>query len=75
MKRVYLVPKFLKTWCGDQQINYSAFVQELVTKMGAKKMKMRLAKGTHMNLPATDVIMVECDVKIAEDKADGSNTA
>lgn len=75
VKRVYLVPKFLKTWCGDQQINYSAFVQELVTKMGAKKMKMRLAKGTHMNLPATDVIMVECDVKIAEDKADGSNTA
>lgn len=66
VKRVFLVPKFLKAWCGDQQINYSAFVQELITKMKGKKMKARLAKGTHMNLPATDVIMVECDVPLPE---------
>jgi hypothetical protein len=43
--------------------------------MGAKKMKARLTKGTHMNLPATDVIMVECDLKLPEVKANGDNTA
>jgi len=75
VKRVYLVPKFLREWCGEQQINYAAFVQELISKMGAQKMKARLAKGTHMNLPATDVIMVECDIKAIEAGADGSNTA
>jgi hypothetical protein len=75
VKRVYLVPKFLKAWCGEQQINYSAFVQELITKMGGKKMKARLAKGTHMNLPATDVIMVECDVKIAEGATNDGSAA
>lgn len=72
VKRVFLVPKFLKAWCGDQQINYSALVQELITNMGGKKMKARLAKGTHMNLPATDVIMVECDLPLPEGVANVS---
>lgn len=62
-KMVYLVPKFLKAWCGDQQINYGSFIQELTAKMGAKKVKVRLTKGTHMNLPATDAIVVECEYK------------
>jgi hypothetical protein len=63
LKRAYLIPKPLKSWCGDQQINYNSFVHDLVKKLGAKRSKMRLSKGTHMNLPPTDVIIVDCAVE------------
>ena len=63
LKRAYLLPKPLKTWCGEQQINYNSFVYDLTTKLNAKRSKMRLSKGTHMNLPPTDVIIVDCSVE------------
>ena len=59
-KRVYLLPKPLRIWCGAQQINYASFVQDLVDKLKGKKDKIRLGKGTHMRLPSTDVISVDC---------------
>ena len=63
LKKAYLIPKPLRMWCGEQQINYSAFLQDLQTKMGATKTKMRLSKGTHMQLPPTDVIVVSCSIE------------
>jgi len=63
LKRAYLVPKPLKIWCGEQQINYSSFINDLKKKLGARKSKIRLSKGTHMNLPPTDVIIVDCSVE------------
>jgi len=61
IKRLYLLPKPLREWCGKQQINYSGFVDGLKTgRTKAHKVKMRLSKGTHMNLPPTDVIVVDC---------------
>ena len=68
LKRAYLILKPLKAWCGEQQINYGAFVHDLKSKLGAKKSKVRLAKGTHMNLPPTDVLIVDCSIE----KIDGS---
>ena len=68
IKRAYLIPKPLKQWCGEQQINYGAFVNDLKSRLGAKRSKVRLAKGTHMNLPPTDVLIVDCSVE----KIDGS---
>lgn len=61
IKRMYLLTKPLKEWCGKQQINYAGLVEGL--KQGrtrATKVKMRLSKGTHMNLPPTDVIALDC---------------
>jgi len=63
LKRAYLLPKPLKTWCGEQQINYNSFLHDLTTKLGATKSKMRLSKGTHMNLPPAHVIVVDCSVE------------
>ena len=62
LKKVYLVPKPLKKWCGEQQINYNSFVNELITKLGGKRTKARLSKGTHLGLPPTDVIVVDCSI-------------
>ena len=53
-----MLPKPLKEWCGKQQINFSSFYDDLSKKLGAKKSKIRLSKGTHMDLPPTDVIVV-----------------
>ena len=63
LKKAYLIPKPLRMWCSEQQINYGAFVQDLKSKMGATKTKMRLSKGTHMHLPPSDVIVVNCSIE------------
>jgi hypothetical protein len=71
VKKAYLLPKPLRIWCGEQQINYAAFVEDLTANMGAKKVKMRLSRGTHMQLPATHVIVVDCHVEGSD--AEGSS--
>jgi len=57
-KMAYILVKPFKAWCSEQQIDYGACVAELIETMGAKKRKMRITKGTHMNLAATDTIVV-----------------
>jgi hypothetical protein len=69
IKRLYLLPKPLRHWCGDQQINFGSFMDELTKGMKAKRGKMRLGKGTHMNLPPADVIIVDVPIGGAEDEA------
>ncbi len=59
LKKAYLMPKPLKAWCSAQQINYSAFVSDLKEKMGAKRGKKHLGKGTLLQLPLSDVIIVQ----------------
>jgi len=63
LQKLFLVPKPLREWCIAQQINYGSFTAELKNKMGAKKIKVRLGKGTHMNLPPADAIVVEFAIK------------
>jgi hypothetical protein len=61
IKRLYILPKPLKEWCGKQQINYSGFVDGL--KAGRTKAeggKQRMGKGTNMNLPAVPVLVIDC---------------
>jgi hypothetical protein len=61
VKKLYLLPKPLKEWCGAQQINYAGFVDGLKTgRTRATKAKMRLSRGTAMNLPPTDVLVLDC---------------
>jgi len=61
VKKLYLLPKPFKDWCIKHQINYSGVVESL--KEGstkAAKIKQRLGKGTHVNLPPTDVWVLDC---------------
>lgn len=58
-KRLYLLPKPFRMWCAEQQLDHGAIVQELKVNMNARRIKMRLGKGTNLNLPATDVIAVD----------------
>jgi hypothetical protein len=61
VKKLYLLIKPLKAWCGKQQINYAGFVDGLRTgSTKAIKAKVRLGKGTHINMPPTDVLVLDC---------------
>jgi hypothetical protein len=61
VKKLYLLPKPLKEWCGKQQINYAGFVEGLKNgRTKAIKSKVRLSKGTHLNFPPVDVLVLDC---------------
>ncbi len=56
IKKMYLMPKPLKEWCVKNQHNYQAFIQGLKEgKTYAVSKKIRMGKGTRMNLPPTTV--------------------
>jgi|TARA_R110000824_G_scaffold47475_1_gene135171 hypothetical protein len=55
----YIVPKAFKKHLNDRHINYAATVEEMVKQMGAKKLQIRLTRGTNFNLPPIRVIAVK----------------
>ena len=57
----YIVPKAFKTWLGEQKLDYISTVDGMTTHMGAKKIKMRLSKGTNFNLPPIWAIAVKLE--------------
>jgi hypothetical protein len=59
-KIISLLPKPLKEWCVKQHINHTALVDDMVAGMGAVRKKVRLGKGTNLNLPPTDAIVLDC---------------
>jgi len=60
-KRLYILPKPFKDWCIKHQINYSGVIENFKDgRTSATKMKVRLGKGTHVNLPPTDVWVLDC---------------
>jgi len=57
----YMVPKAFKKHLNDRHINYNSTVEEMEKQMGAKKVQVRLTKGTNFNLPPIRVIAVKLD--------------
>mgnify|MGYP003629513942 FL=1 len=49
-KLIFIIPKYLKSWSVEQQINYGQLVTDLKEKMGATYKKTRLTKGTAMDM-------------------------
>jgi hypothetical protein len=75
VKMLYIVMKALKVWCAKQRLNYDSVVMELGEKMGARKHKMRMCKGTKMNLPAATVLAVDCASMDLPETPDGGSKA
>jgi hypothetical protein len=73
VKMLYIVMKALKVWCVRQRLNYDSVVMELGEKMGARKQKMRMCKGTKMNLPAATVLAVDCASMDLPETPDGGS--
>lgn len=61
LKKMYLLPKPLREWCGKHHVNYIAFLNKLKAgDTAATIRKMRISKGTRLNLPPADVIELNC---------------
>lgn len=76
IKLLYLMPKPLRAWCAKQQLNYDSVLTQLIARMGGERRKIRISKGTKLNLPATDAIVVDCsslDIEVRD--TDGSAKA
>ena len=63
VKKLFLLPKPLKIWCLDQQLDYSNIINQLKT-LGGKSVKIRLGKGTNMKLPPTNVWVINFNVPV-----------
>ena len=71
-KKAFILVKPFKRWCIEQQIDYTACLNDLIKDRGAIKRKMRITKGTNLNLPSADVIEVNFELETGGD--DESNT-
>ena len=60
-KLFYVKPKPLKEWCGELQINYAHLVSEIMSKCDGKRKKKQLTKGTNLQLPPADTIVMKFD--------------
>jgi len=61
-QKFYVVPKILKNWCGEQQINYGNLVSQIKEHCEGKRAKVRLTKGTSLNLPPADVLVMKFSI-------------
>lgn len=56
VKVLYLLPTPFRDWLSERQVNYSSVVSELKKTYQAKKSKIRLTKGTKLQMPVVDVL-------------------
>ena len=63
LKQLYLVIKPFRVWLAEQQVNFNSVFDELRTTLNGSKLKARITKGTRVNLPATDVVMVKIELE------------
>jgi len=70
LKQLYLLIRPFKEWLSEQQINYASVQGELTKKVKAQKMRVRLSKGTSMNLPPVDVLKIPMEFEAPNDSAD-----
>jgi hypothetical protein len=61
LKRLYLVPKAFRHWCARQKMNPDSVMAEAALKFRGEYRRMRLGKGTKLQLPATLTLVLDCD--------------
>ncbi len=69
-KLFYVLPKVLKKWCGELQINYAHLVKQIKEHCEGKRMKKRLSTGTKLDLPSADVLVMKFDMDDEEESGD-----
>lgn len=69
VKKLYLLPKPFRDWCAKLQLSYPDLLTSL--KRGPTNAiikKVRIGKGTRMNLPPVDAIVMDCTHFMDEDR-------
>jgi hypothetical protein len=64
---LYLLPAPFRDWLADRQVNYNSVLAELKSKYRAERRKVRLTKGTKLQMPVVDAI----EIPIVLEDSDG----
>jgi hypothetical protein len=68
----YIVPKAFKTWLGEQKLDFTSTIEGMTKEMGAKRVQIRLTKGTNFNLPPIRTIAVKLEgLDVASETVEG----
>lgn len=77
IKKLYIIPRPLQKWCSNRQINYDSLVKRLKGELGAEHKKVRLTKGTKLNMPPMSTLVVDCssmDLDVGGNDAEREDT-
>ena len=58
-KKLFIPMTPLKNWCAKCRMNFDSVTKEIMERMGGKKVRMRLSKGTKLQLPPSYVMMMD----------------
>jgi len=76
LKRLFLVTRPFQKWCSERQINYDALVKRMAQDMPVETKKARLSKGTKLNLPPMNVLVVNCkNLRLDIDEDEGGDAS
>jgi hypothetical protein len=71
VKKLYLLPKPFRDWCLKLQLPYQDILSNLKSgSMQGVVKKVRIGKGTRLNLPPTDALVLDCTDFMSEDRED-----
>lgn len=60
-RMVYIVLKPFRAWCVNQQCNYAETLELMKKELNATSTRIRMTKGTGVNMPASRVLSLHCD--------------
>lgn len=73
VKRLYIPVGALRSWCNRRRLNADSVMKEIVERMNGSKIRMRLGKGTKLDMPPSLVMALDCgDIQTPE--VSGGNT-
>lgn len=58
-KKLFIPITPLKKWCAKCRVNFDSVCKEIMERMGGSKVRMRLSKGTKLQLPPSYVMMMD----------------
>lgn len=70
---LFLLPRPFRDWLSDRQLSHKSVERALSDKLGAKSVRIRLTKGTGMNLPPVQTLAIP--VELSDAGADGQGAA
>jgi hypothetical protein len=74
LRRLYIPVGPFRHWCSKRRLNFDSVTKEIVEKMHGEKTRIRMGKGTKLDLPPTTVIAMDCtSIEVPED-GDGGST-
>lgn len=75
LRRLYIPVGALRSWCNKRRLNHDSVVKEVMQKMNGEKIRIRLGKGTKLDLPPTTVIAMDFTEVVSPDEVTDGGTS